>query len=457
MNLEEIEVERQIDLRDMLATILLHWKRIVIGTIVICICIFGYGFIKSKKEVQVATDPKSSLTDEEISEAEVAYAIYTQALTTRQILLSNVENSAISQIKSNDAIGMTNMYIITSEVDNIYDYLKNANIFSKDETDEIIKVCDFNKDTTGLDDLVSISGNYQTSTTTTVVGTSASESSKTAISVSIYANSAEACEKIGDIVETHLQSKAEQTSSELQKKDTIEGIDTEYITNKQQELNDKLSSVNDKINNLKQPTYLSEGELTYYTSLIDEESETDTLIVTSSFSWKKYLVLGLFGGLFMMCFIDGVFYAISSKVHTEDDVKVCGIASLGTIYTDTNNNLVNTLRGNDHISYTDKVSMISNEIMNTLKKNNESSLYIALDTDSNELNQLVEDLKSSLTDITVTTGNPLNDKEAFNTLLDSKNLLLLEQSDKSSFESLIKYKNLVNRNNINTVGSVVLR
>lgn len=172
----------------------------------------------------------------------------------------------------------------------------------------------------------------------------------------------------------------------------------------------------------------------------------------------KYLGLGVLAGLVIMAFIYAAIYAISNKVHTEDDLNVCGLDALGTIYTEKNTNkLIDVLRGNDHISYTDKVNMLTNEILSVLAKNNDSSLYITSDVDNEVTSKLIQDITSNLKGITVTSGKPLSDSDAFNALLDSKNLLLIEQSEVSSFDALTKYKNLITRNSIHVVGGVVVR
>ena len=77
---------------------------------------------KAKKEIKVDTDPKSSLTKEEIDNVNVAYATYTQALTTRDIIISKVKNSALSQIDPTSAVGLMNSYVIESDIDNIFAY-----------------------------------------------------------------------------------------------------------------------------------------------------------------------------------------------------------------------------------------------------------------------------------------------------------------------------------------------
>ena len=266
---EEFEIEREIDVKNLLKSVLKKWKQILTGAIVVCVLVCAYGYVKAKKAIKVDTDPKSSLTKEEIDDVNVAYATYTQASTTRDIIISKVRNSALSQIDPTSAVGLMSSYVIESDIDNIFAYYQSINVFSEEEQKEIIAACKFNEDTMNVNDLVSINGREQQVTSKVSVDSKL----KTAITVSVYSNSEESCKLIASILEKHIADKSSATQSSYTKIDTVESIDTDFIANKQEELSDQIDSINNKISSLESPSYLSEEELPYYQYLISNSGK----------------------------------------------------------------------------------------------------------------------------------------------------------------------------------------
>ena len=438
-NYQDYEVEREIDIKDLCFSLLKKWKRILVGTIIICVLLCSYGLMKNKKSTTSKTDPKKSLTEEEIENVENAYTSYEQALKSRDIVLSRVKNSALAQINTDKAVGRMVSYIIESDIDNIYSYYRSINIFNSDEQKEIIKSCNFNDETNNIDDLVTISGKESEF----IAGVSSSTDMKTAMTVYIYANSDEALDTIQSILENHIEGKSSITGATCTKLETVDDIETYYISDNQNGLSDQLDNINNKIYNLENITYLSEDELTYYTSLIEGKEEETTTVTTSSFNWKKYGVVGVAGGLFVMCFFYAMMYVLSGKVHASDDFKAYGLDSIGTLdYSE---------------SDISKEMWLVSSITSFMKLHELKKLYISLDYKNDKiestLNTFVEELKKQ--DISVVMGDPLKERESFNNLISSEAVVLFETAEQSKYDSVSKIIDLANRQNISLVGSIV--
>ena len=438
-NYQDYDVEREIDIKDLCFSLLKKWKRILVGTIIICVLLCSYGLMKNKKSTTSKTDPKKSLTEEEIENVENAYTSYEQALKSRDIILSRVKNSALVQIDTDEAVGRMVSYIIESDIDNIYSYYKSINVFAEDEQKEIIKACNFNDDTNNLDDLVTISGKESEF----ISGVSSSTNMKTAMTVYIYANSDDALDTIQSILENHIEGKSSITGATCTKLETVDDIETYYISDNQNGLSDQLDNINNKIYNLENITYLSEDELTYYTSLIEGEEEETTTVTTSSFNWKKYGVVGVAGGLFVMCFFYAMIYILSGKVHSTDDFKAYGLDAIGTLD-----------YSKDDVS---KEMWLVSSITSFMKLHELKKLYISLDYKNKKiestLNTIVEELKKQ--DISVIIGDPLKERESFNNLMSSEAIVLFETAEQSKYDSVSKIIDLANRQNISLVGSIV--
>lgn len=438
-NYQDYEVEREIDIKDLCFSLLKKWKQILVGTIIMCVLLCSYGLMKNKKNTTSKTNPTESLTEEQIENVKNAYSSYEQALKFKDIVLSRVKNSALAQIDTDKAVGRMVSYIIESDIDNIYSYYKGINVFAEDEQKEIIKACNFNDDTNNLDDLVSISGKESEY----ISGVSSTTDMKTAMTVYIYANSDDALDTIESILENHIEGKSSITGSTCTKLETVDDIETYYISDNQNGLSDQLDNINNKIYNLENITYLSDDELTYYTSLIEGEEEETTTVTTSSFNWKKYGVVGVAGGLFVMCFFYAMMYVLSGKVHASDDFKAYGLDSIGTLD-----------YSKDDVS---KEMWLVSSITSFMKLHELKKIYISLDYKNEKiektLNTFVEELKKQ--DISVIIGDPLKERESFNNLMSSEAVVLFETAEQSKYDSVSKIIDLANRQNISLVGSIV--
>ena len=438
-NYQDYEVEREINIKDLCFSLLNKWKQIIVGTIIICVLLCSYGLMKNKKSTTSKTDSTESLTEEQIENVENVYSSYEQALKSRDIILSRVKNSALSQIDTDKAVGRMVSYIIESDIDNIYSYYKSINVFAEDEQKEIIKACNFNDDTNNLDDLVSISGKESEF----IAGVSSNSNMKNAMTVYIYANSDEALDTIQSILENHIEGKSSITGATCTKLETVDDIDTNYISDNQTNYSNQLTDIYNKIYNLENITYLSEDELTYYTSLIEGEEDETTTVTTSSFNWKKYGVVGVAGGLFVMCFFYAMIYVLSGKVHASDDFKTYGVDSIGTLD-----------YSKDDVS---KEMWLVSSITSFMKLHELKKLYITLDYKNEKiektLNTFVEELKKQ--GIETIIGDPLKEREAFNNLMSSEAVVLFETAEQSKYDSVSKIIDLANRQNISLVGSIV--
>ena len=436
---EEFEIEREIDVKNLLKSVLKKWKQILTGAIVVCVLVCAYGYVKAKKAIKVDTDPKSSLTKEEIDDVNVAYATYTQASTTRDIIISKVRNSALSQIDPTSAVGLMSSYVIESDIDNIFAYYQSINVFSEEEQKEIIAACKFNEDTMNVNDLVSINGREQQVTSKVSVDSKL----KTAITVSVYSNSEESCKLIASILEKHIADKSSATQSSYTKIDTVESIDTDFIANKQEELSDQIDSINNKISSLESPSYLSEEELPYYQYLISNSGKkAKKEMPVLEFNAKKYIAVGLVGGAFAVCVAYALLYILSGKVHETEEFNGYGIDSLGTIK---NHNQ-------------EEIKMVVSNVVSYMKLHELKKLFIFTDCKENETQEVINNVVGILQkeNISVEFGNPLVSNDDFNKIVSSNSILLLETAEKSLYENVVKINMLAKRQQIDISGSVVI-
>lgn len=302
---------------DLMNSLIKKWKQILIGTVVVCLLLVVYGYLKHRNTSEVANDPRNVLKEDEIKETETAYSIYAKALTNRDVLVHELNHSALSQMDSNSTVAITNMYVINSDVSNVYDYYTNANVFTTEERNQIIEACGFKEDTTDLDELVVISdGSYEVSNssnkTTTIIHSTSS--GKTSIKVSIYSNSEDACKTISDIVDDHFKQKSDEISASYELASTVEETDVSYVTNQQKQLVDDLTSAIKKLDEVEEPDYLTDPEISYLKSLIANDGDSEAVEEAStSFSYKKYIVVGLVGGLVVMVCLYSAMYYFSNK------------------------------------------------------------------------------------------------------------------------------------------------
>lgn len=430
--IENFEIERTINIKDLLMSLKINIIKICIGAIVICALFTTYKFIKYNKEMSVDNTPGATLTDEQIQDVKDIYTIYEQTLATKKMLVAKAKNSVLSQINVENAYGIVSTYSVETDINNALDYYGTINSFSDEERQEIIASSNFNENTTNLSDLVSVNVSKNNEDASIV-----ESGKKIVLVVSVYSNSKESCEKIESIVETHIQNKTASIDAILQKLDSVSGVDTSYITNEQVKLSEDLNSVTTKLADLKSPKTLSDTEKSYYQYLLAGEEMIE--VSKNTFNFMKNGIAGFSVGVVLMSFIYAISFICSNKVHTTEDFSSLGLDKLGAL--------------DDESS----IECIKINVTSYFKIHELSKLFINVDF-ANSVSQLqILCEKLSETGIEVVIGDALNNNEDLEKMLSSYGVLLVETAEKSTIDDVKKMMKIISRQQLHAIGYVILK
>ena len=430
--IENFEIERTINIKDLLMSLKRNILKICIGAIVICALFTTYKFIKYNKEMSVDNTPGATLTTEQIQDVKDVYTIYEQTLATKKMLVAKAKNSVLSQINVENAYGIVTTYSVETDINNALDYYGTINSFSDEERQEIIASSGFNENTTNLGDLVSVNVSKNNEDASIV-----ESGKKSVLAVSVYSNSKESCEKIESIVERHIQNKTASIDAILQKLDSVSGVDTSYITNEQVKLSEDLNSVTTKLADLKSPKTLNDAEKSYYQYLL---SGAETIEGSkNSFNFMKNGIMGFFAGVVLMSFIYAILFICSNKVHTTEDFSSLGLDKLGAL--------------DDESS----IECIKINVTSYFKIHELSKLFINVDF-ANSVSQLqILCKKLSETGIEVVIGDALNNNEDLEKMLSSDGVLLVETAEKSTIDDVKKLMQIISRQQLHAIGYIILK
>ena len=430
--IENFEIERTINIKDLLMSLKRNILKICIGAIVICALFTTYKFIKYNKEMSVDNTPGATLTTEQIQDVKDVYTIYEQTLATKKMLVAKAKNSVLSQINVENAYGIVTTYSVETDINNALDYYGTINSFSDEERQEIIASSGFNENTTNLGDLVSVNVSKNNEDASIV-----ESGKKSVLAVSVYSNSKESCEKIESIVERHIQNKTASIDAILQKLDSVSGVDTSYITNEQVKLSEDLNSVTTKLADLKSPKTLNDAEKSYYQYLL---SGAETIEGSkNSFNFMKNGIMGFFAGVVLMSFIYAILFICSNKVHTTEDFSSLGLDKLGAL--------------DDESS----IECIKINVTSYFKIHELSKLFINVDF-ANSVSQLqILCKKLSETGIEVVIGDALNNNEDLEKMLSSDGVLLVETAEKSTIDDVKKLMKIISRQQLHAIGYIILK
>lgn len=456
---------KEISIGDLLAYLLGKWKQIVIGTILMCCVLCIYGFISNKNNVPEEENSANELTEESIKKAESAFKVYEEVYDEREKSIDAFDYNIIFQVNTHNTCVQQNCYLLTSDSLNVFKQFTLINNFTEDEKKELHTIFAHSDEISEWTDLVNV---YTIDAQNTIIS-NIEDNFGTVLVVETYANSYKQCSEIMDILEKHISEQCSNSDYANQLIDSIQFSDNSFVLDKINKYTTNIINLNNQLNGLVSPSYLSTDELSYYKSLVSGEITLDGISETTietkvNFNIKKYILVGIFMGLLMMSVIYLFIYLLGRNTNTEEDVEAFGFQSLGIFdYSLSSNSIVKKLqlqlRRQKNISLYESIAIATASINNYLKTENESVLYIAYDVKSEAIQKAIESLKEKIEDksIAILYGNPLMNSSDFDEFLSQKCVLLLQEIGVSKLDNLLQFRKITINHKIPVVGAILVR
>lgn len=464
---------REINLVDMLWSICLKWRSIILWGIIIALIAGGLGYYNATKVIDIETielkedeeqDIEYYLAYKSLYETQEDYNDYAPLMTLdANDFYSNV---LIYYVDNHYAVE----YPVVDEKDNIASLIQayKGSIKTEAMADDIASTLDMDvKSISYATEYIDLDNVYGD----TVIHKSIDENNSFVIT--IYGDTKESCQQISDLVIATIANgqpaMVEQFGEHditLVSQDLQKVADIDLATYQKKNI-DNLTSY--KVSLETKAEGLSRAAADYVNAVVkaEEEEEEESNLGTI----VKYAIIGFILGMFLAFFIIALKYIISNRLRITDgfekmfDVKLLGCLpnqSQGKkkIFRFIDNIFIKKINKNKRIIATeDSLSMIVSQIGLLAKKDNITDIFATGTTISELGEELAKELSKSLKekDIDLSVGQSiLSDASSLEKATNASGILLFEKANKAHYGDISRQLDTCERLNLKVVGAVVI-
>ena len=488
--------EREIDLLDMIADILSHWRGLLIALVLGAILMGAFSYTRSYRDVQnmqsqkvndavmdeMAIDERLAQLGENMDESQLA-AVLTTVDDERELGVKNeyVQNSLYMQLDPLHVAQEELVYNIQGKDENGSQRL--GTIYRS--TLNSVGLYDWIEQQTGLDaayvgELISVSVD---SALTLTNGDPVTIGGNDSLKIIIRGIDAEACGKIAEAVKAYVEQQQEKLNSQVGSHEVVllsevsGNIMNMDVMNQQTTYRNAIYNLEAAIATAK--AGFSEDQKQYYALLMNENGleditdaeqdneAADKTVAASPAVSKKYVVLGAvlfaFGYAAILC----MGYIFNSRIRVNDELQdLYGIPQIGLVVKDSKKKLfldkwINNLRHYGKREFTAEQSMelAFAALKIAAVKNGLKSVCLVGCNLAAGADKVCEGLKAALEKegITVTIlNNVLYDAEAMEKLGTAKGAVLVEKAGSTLYNEITVELELLRRQEIVVLGGITV-
>ena len=488
--------EREIDLLDLIADILSHWRGLLIAVVLGAILMGAFSYTRSYRDVQnmqsqkvndasvdeMTIDERLAQLGENLNESQMA-VVLTTVDDERELALKNeyVQNSIYMQLEplhvaqeelvyniqgrnENGVPGLGTIYKDIISGVGLYDWVEQQTGIETAYARELIS--------TGVDSSLKFSN-----------GDTVSIGECNSLKITISGIDAETCGKIAEAVKTYIEKQQEKISSKLGSHELIllsESAGTVVSTDVMKQQVDYRNTIcNLEATIAAAKAGFSEDQKQYYTLLMKEngleditdveqdDMEEEQPVTASPAASKKYVVLGAVLFAFVYAVILCMGYIFNSRIRVNDELQdLYGIPQIGLVVKDSKKKMfldkwINNLRHYGKREFTAEQSM---ELAFTALKiaavknglNNVCLLGCNLSAGADKVCESLKDVLEK-EGITVTIlNNVLYDAEAMEKLSTVKGAVLVEKAGSTLYNEITGELELLKRQEIVVLGGITV-
>lgn len=486
--------EREIDLLDMIADILSHWKGLLVALIIGAVLMGGFSYVKSYRSVQEAQpvdeekteldetviQEQLALLEEELEESQMA-AVMTTIDDEREFAWKKkyAQEAAYMQIDPFNVAQRQLVYRIGEGEDNhlqglgaVYgDILNNVGLYEWVEEKTGIPTAD-------VSSLVGIS---VTSSTPFANGEMEGVFGTDSLKITVSQKDAEACIKLAEAVKAYVEQQSEIIAEKLGEHELIllsesAGTVTDIgLMNRQVDYGNAVSSLRSSIASAK--AGFSDDQTEYYKLLTweegidqveaDESTTEEQLVEESPSVSKKYILLGAVLFAFLYAGILFLMYIFNSKIRVSDELQnLYHIPQIGVVVKDSKKKFIidkwiDDLRhyGKRRFNAEQSVELAFAAVKIATVKNHMNSICLMGCNLSAGAGNVCESLKAALEKegISVTVlDNVLYNAEAMEKVDAMTGVVLVEKAGSTLYNEIASELALLKRQDIAVLGGIVV-
>ncbi len=485
--------EREIDLLDLIADILAHWRSVLIAMIVGAVLLGVFGYVKSYKEFQntqneqvTVSNTNDTTREEKIKRMKESLGdnllagvdsviVWENKYDLKEIYYKNslymqldplhvVQKELVYQIQSEDNSGGSKFGIVYGNVINnigLYDWIEQQTGMDAAYVGELISA-DVKSGMTIAD------------------GTQVLLSDSNCVKIVIMQKDEESCENLADAVKEYLAMQQENLSQEIGNhelillSETMGTVMNTGVLNSQTAYRDEISSLKATIAATK--AGFTEEQKQYYNLLTQNDSEivdttqdaaAESVTVQKPSISIKYVVLGAVIFAFVYAMILCLMYIFNGKLRASDELQnLYQIPQMGLIVKESKKKLlpdqwVDNLRNHGKRKFTPAQSMelaVAAVKIAAVKNGLEHVCLMGCNLTEGADN-VCESIKQALEkeQIAVTIlDNVLYNAEAMEKLENEKGVVLVEKAGSTLYNEVAKEIELLTRQDIAVLGGIVV-
>lgn len=485
--------EREIDLLDLIADILAHWRSVLIAMIVGAVLLGVFGYVKSYKEFQntqneqvTVSNTNDTTREEKIKRMKESLGdnllagvdsviVWENKYDLKEIYYKNslymqldplhvVQKELVYQIQSEDNSGGSKFGIVYGNVINnigLYDWIEQQTGMDAAYVGELISA-DVKSGMTIAD------------------GTQVLLSDSNCVKIVIMQKDEESCENLADAVKEYLAMQQENLSQEIGNhelillSETMGTVMNTGVLNSQTAYRDEISSLKATIAATK--AGFTEEQKQYYNLLTQNDSEivdttqdaaAESVTVQKPSISIKYVVLGAVIFAFVYAMILCLMYIFNGKLRASDELQnLYQIPQMGLIVKESKKKLlpdqwVDNLRNHGKRKFTPAQSMelAVAAVKIAAVKNGLDHVCLMGCNLTEGADNVCESIKQALEkeQIAVTIlDNVLYNAEAMEKLENEKGVVLVEKAGSTLYNEVAKEIELLTRQDIAVLGGIVV-
>lgn len=482
---------REIDLLDMIADILSHWRGMIVALVLGAVLLGGVGYMRSFQTAQSAQQQESVVQDEATVQAQLSRLEQSLDDKSRAMVLTVVddekeydlkktysENSIYMQLNPLQTVQTELIYqvqtadgsldgqlgaIYTSLLNNVglYDWVAHQTEIEAGYVGELISA--------------------ETVSSLTIQWQQAMSLGTNCVKVSILQSDTEACQKLAEAVKTYISEEQKQLNNELgQHALVLVSETTGFVMNKdlmdeQIKCRNEMASLQSTIATAK--VGFTEEQKQYYELLTWEEAEQseqlaqnvtaeENPVPTPAVS-KKYVLLGAVLFAFVYALVICMVYIFSTKLRVSDELQsIYGIPQIGLVVRESGRKVfldkwVDSLRHYGKRKFTAEQSMelAFAAIKIAAVKNGLNNICLMGCNMSAGADKVCESLKAALEKEQISVSvldNVLYDAEAMEKMDAMQGAVLVEKAGSTLYSEIADELELLKRQEIKILGGIIV-
>lgn len=484
---------REIDLLDMIADVLSHWRGLIVALVLGAVLLGGFSYMKSLRTVQNVQQPETVVQEETTVEEQLTQleqSLDDKSLATVLAVVDDEKEYDLKKTYSENSIYMQLNPLQTVQTELIYQ-VQTADGSMDGQLGALytsllnnVGLYDWVAQQTGIEagyvgELISA----ETVSSLTILSKEMTLGTN-CIKVSILQSDTEACQKLSDAVKAYMSEEQKKLNDEFGQhalvlvSETIGSIMNKNLMNEQIRSRNEIASLQSTIAAAKAD--FTEEQKQYYELLTWEEAEhseqpeqpaqsvtaEENPVPTPAVS-KKYILLGAVLFAFVYAVVICMAYIFNTKLRVSDELQsIYGIPQIGLVVRESGRKVfldkwVDSLRHYGKRKFTAEQSMelAFAAIKITAVKNGLNNICLMGCNMSAGADKVCESLKAALEKEQISVSvldNVLYDAEAMEKMDAMQGAVLVEKAGSTLYNEVVGELELLKRQDIRVLGGIIV-